>query len=172
MNPKIVNKTILLLASTLMATATVSAIPKPKHTIANYNHVGMLVYHSTGNMSGPNVYHYSGDGSSTTCVVESDHDVSCNTDRIDLEVRLDDGHDYIFGPTEGSAYDDVLTPLMLFSKDPMAPERGVKFSYRIEGRVMYVPVGKTDKHGEFHVNGERAFSLCCGNGEVPGPGEP
>jgi hypothetical protein len=36
---------------------------------------------------------------------------------------------------------------------------GVKFAYRTDGKLIYVPFGKTDKRGNIHVSGETAYPL-------------
>lgn len=162
-------KQFLLLAFLL----ALPAAAKPKHSIADYTHVGVLFIHDTGNRNGSDVYHewiY-------TCVDSNNpnYGPDCLRDRSILMFRTDDGKEHLVDPTDPSCTDannyqscnffkradrDVLTAIFDNPKNSKAiVGPGIPFRYRLDGNVIYVPIGTVDKHGKFHVVGEKSYLL-------------
>jgi len=149
-----------ILAVTLLFALTLEG--KSKHSISDYNHVGVLFIYVTGvDQHGPNVYH-EGD---YTCITYDDphYGPDCSENAVLLEFRTDDGKEHLVLPGDGKKFQhDVLEQIYLDPKNFKAMAwkgPGVRFVYRVDGDLIYVPLGKVDKHGNIHVSGEKSYLL-------------
>jgi len=153
------NRTLVGAAAVLFA---LSAAAKPKHVISDYNHVGVLFIYVTGvDQHGPNAFHVGG----YTCITydNPEYGPDCHEDTVILEFRTDDGREHVALSADGKRFEHgVLEDINLEPKNFQAMQwkgPGVRFVYRTDGKLIYVPFGKVDKHGNVHVTGEKAYLL-------------